>query len=36
MIDEDIDGDGKIAPWEKLCFWLIAGCVGVVLGKELI
>lgn len=34
-IDQDLDGDGKVAPWERLCFYLIAGCVAIVLGQEL-
>jgi len=31
----DFDGDGKISPWEKLCFWIIAGFISIFFGKEL-
>jgi len=31
----DFDGDGKISPWEKLCFWIIAGFISIYFGKEL-
>ena len=35
-VDHDLDGDGKVSPWERLCMLLLAGCVAIVLGKELI
>jgi len=34
-MDADFDGDGKISPWEKLCFWIIAGFISIYFGKEL-
>ena len=36
MSDVDLDGDGKVAPWERLCMLLLTACVAVVLGKEVI
>lgn len=30
----DMDGDGKVAPWERLCFYVIAGCVAIALGQQ--
>lgn len=34
-MDADFDGDGKASPWEKLCFWIIAGFISIYFGKEL-
>ena len=28
-MDADFDGDGKVSPWEKLCFWIIAGFISI-------
>lgn len=35
-IETDWDGDGRSSPWEKLCFWIIAGCVGITFGMQLL
>lgn len=33
-MDADFDGDGKSSPWEKLCFWIIAGFISLSLASE--
>jgi hypothetical protein len=35
-IEADFDGDGKSSPWEKLCFWIIASCVAITFGMQLL
>ena len=35
-MDEDLNKDGKVDPWEKLCYWLIAGSIATVLGSQVI
>jgi|TARA_R110000824_G_scaffold321260_1_gene508110 hypothetical protein len=35
-MEPDFDGDGKSAPWEKLCFWIITVIITAYFGKELI
>ena len=36
MMDMDLDGDGKESPIEKLCYWIIAGCVALTFGMQVI
>ena len=35
-IEADWDGDGRSSPWEKLCYWIICGCVLTVFGSQVI
>ncbi len=35
-IEADFDGDNKTSIWERLCFWIIAGCVATVFGTNLL
>jgi len=33
-MDADFDGDGNSSPWEKLCFWIIAGFISISLVSQ--
>lgn len=36
MTDMDIDGDGTTQPWERLCYYVIAGCIALTFGMQVI
>ena len=32
MTDMDLDGDGTTQPWERLCYIIIASCIAITFG----